>query len=77
MLLIGSDRLGARIVAGKPAMAAPLLSALSIHLDGSELRLSWGPRTHTCRARPWWWFFSCMVATHIIVADTEYPRWWH
>jgi len=35
MLLIVSDRLGARIVAGKPAMAAPLLG--SLHQDGSDL----------------------------------------
>lgn len=32
------------LFAGKPAVAVPLLG--SLHLDGSELRLSWGVHTH-------------------------------
>lgn len=64
--LIGSDGLGTRVLAGKPAMAAPLLG--SLHLDGSDLRfLGQGARQLGSL------YYSSMGAMHIVAAGTEQP----
>jgi len=63
-----------RFIAGKPAMAAPLLG--SLHQDGSELASLLGKCAHK-PVKTWWHLTRSMADMDMVVAaEAKHPRRW-